>query len=102
MTILEKKIKKSNLLFSRVTPGGKAAAANVNAGDYLLAVNMQNLEDSSLLDVMELIKGNRFNNVKTTGAPSISIMTVLQKCSMIVLLLIFKRKRRYCSSDSFI
>lgn len=43
---------------SRVTPGGKAAAANVNSGDYLLAVNMQNLEDSSLLDVMELIKGS--------------------------------------------
>jgi len=42
---------------SRVTPGGKAAAANVKAGDYLLAVNMQNLEDASLLNVMELIKG---------------------------------------------
>jgi len=43
---------------SRVTPGGKAAAANVKAGDYLLAVNMQNLEDASLLNVMELIKGS--------------------------------------------
>ena len=45
-------------IFSRVTPGGKAAAANVKAGDYLLAVNMQNLEDASLLNVMELIKGS--------------------------------------------
>jgi len=43
---------------SRVTPGGKAAAANVKAGDYLLAVNMQNLEEASLLNVMELIKGS--------------------------------------------
>jgi len=43
---------------SRVTPGGKAAAANVRAGDYLLAVNMQNLEEASLLNVMELIKGS--------------------------------------------
>jgi len=43
---------------SRVTPGGKAAAANVKSGDYLLAVNMQNLEDASLLNVMELIKGS--------------------------------------------
>lgn len=43
---------------SRITPGGKAAAANVRAGDYLLAVNMQNLEDASLLNVMELIKGS--------------------------------------------
>ena len=46
-----------NNFISRVTPGGKAAAANVKAGDYLLAVNMQNLEDASLLNVMELIKG---------------------------------------------
>ena len=45
--------------YSRITPGGKAAAANVRAGDYLLAVNMQNLEDASLLNVMELIKGKR-------------------------------------------
>lgn len=43
-----------------MTPGGKAAAANVKAGDYLLAVNMQNLEDASLLNVMELIKGKDF------------------------------------------
>lgn len=50
---------KKETFFSRVTPGGKAAAANVRAGDYLLAVNMQNLEDASLLNVMELIKGNR-------------------------------------------
>ena len=43
-----------------MTPGGKAAAANVKAGDYLLAVNMQNLEEASLLNVMELIKGLDF------------------------------------------
>lgn len=43
---------------SRVTPGGKASAANVAVGDYLLAVNMQALQDASLLNVMELIKGS--------------------------------------------
>jgi len=43
---------------SRVTPGGKAAAANVAVGDYLLAVNHQALQESSLLNVMELIKGS--------------------------------------------
>lgn len=43
---------------SRVTPGGKAAAANVAVGDYLLAVNHQALQDASLLNVMELIKGS--------------------------------------------
>ncbi|CAG5112798.1 Oidioi.mRNA.OKI2018_I69.chr2.g6973.t2.cds [Oikopleura dioica] len=43
---------------NRVTPGGKAAAANVCVGDFLLAVNHQALQDASLLNVMELIKGS--------------------------------------------
>lgn len=43
---------------SRITPGGKAAAANVAVGDYLLAVNHQALQEASLLNVMELIKGS--------------------------------------------
>lgn len=43
---------------NRVTPGGKAAAANVTVGDFLLAVNHQALQESSLLNVMELIKGS--------------------------------------------
>ena len=47
--------------FSRITPGGKAAAANVAVGDYLLAVNHQALQDASLLNVMELIKGQMQN-----------------------------------------
>ena len=59
VSVFKSRQRKERDLFSRVTPGGKAAAANVRAGDYLLAVNMQNLEDASLLNVMELIKGNR-------------------------------------------
>ena len=49
---------------SRITPGGKAAAANVAVGDYLLAVNHQALQDASLLNVMELIKGQMQKKVK--------------------------------------